>query len=350
MQTTSTNGAVKALSAKDPPPIAQSAIAIVGIACRYPDADSPTEFWENILAQRRAFRRMPDERLRLDDYHSTSRDDGDHIYSTQAAVLKNYDFDRVKFRVSGDTYRQTDLTHWLALDVAAQALDDAGFPDGEGLAHESAGVLLGNTLTGEFSRANLMRGRWPYVRRVVDAALVGQGWDGMARQDFLADLETSYKEPFPAIGTETLAGGLSNTIAGRICNHFDLKGGGYTVDGACASSLLAVTNACTALVSGDLDVALAGGVDLSLDPFELVGFARNGALAEDKMRIYDRRSAGFLPGEGCGFVVLMRQEDALAQRRRIYALIHGWGISSDGSGGITRPEVDGQILAVERAY
>ena len=73
------------------------------------------------------------------------------------------------------------------------------------------------------------------------------------------------------MGEETLAGGLSNTIAGRICNHFDLKGCGYTVDGACASSLLAVDHACSALAAGDLDVALAGGVDLSLDPFELGG-------------------------------------------------------------------------------
>lgn len=326
------------------------AIAIVGLACRYPDADSPGEFWENILTQRRAFRRMPDERLRLADYYSADRSAVDHIYTTQAAVLKNYAFDRMKFRVSGDTYRQSDLTHWLALDVASAALHDAGFPEGTGLDRNGTGVLLGNTLTGEFSRANLMRGRWPYVRRVVEDALAKEGWGLAQRQEFLASLEASYKEPFPEVGTETLAGGLSNTIAGRICNHFDLKGGGYTVDGACASSLLAVANACTALTTGDLDVALAGGVDLSLDPFELVGFARNGALAPDQMRVYDRRSAGFWPGEGCGFVVLMRQEDAIAQRRRIYALIRGWGISSDGNGGITRPEVDGQILAVQRAY
>src|SRR5207302_7152970 len=119
------------------------------------------------------------------------------------------------------------------------------------------------------------------------------------------------------------------------------------VDGACASSLLAVTTCCTALVAGDLDVALAGGVDLSLDPFELVGFAKTGALAPEEMRVYDARSAGFWPGEGCGFVVLMRLEDALAlvrsEGRRIYAVIRGWGVSSDGSGGITRPEVEGQM-------
>ena len=129
-----------------------------------------------------------------------------------------------------------------------------------------------------------------------------------------------------------------------------MKGGGYTVDGACASSLLAVANACSALAAGDLDVALAGGVDLSLDPFELVGFAKTGALATDEMRVFDQRSAGFWPGEGCGMVVLMRHEDALAQGRRIYAVIRGWGISSDGSGGITRPESDGQIEALRRAY
>ena len=147
-----------------------------------------------------------------------------------------------------------------------------------------------------------------------------------------------------------MAGGLSNTIAGRICNHFDLKGGGYTIDGACASSLLAVANACSSLVAGDIDVALAGGVDLSLDPFELVGFAKAGALASGSMRVYDARSNGFLPGEGCGFVLLMRYEDALSQGRHVYATINGWGISSDGKGGITRPEVEGQLLALSRAY
>jgi len=196
----------------------------------------------------------------------------------------------------------------------------------------------------------VLRLRWPYVQRVVDARLIEQGWSVEKRREFFADLEVHFKAPFPPVGEETLAGGLSNTIAGRICNQFDLKGGGYTVDGACASSLLAVANACSSLASGDLDVALAGGVDLSLDPFEIVGFSKTRALAPEEMRIYDTRSAGFWPGEGCGFVVLMRYDDAIAQSRRIYAVIRGWGISSDGSGGITRPEMDGQLQALRRAY
>ncbi|HEU4770421.1 MAG TPA: beta-ketoacyl synthase N-terminal-like domain-containing protein, partial [Pyrinomonadaceae bacterium] len=230
------------------------------------------------------------------------------------------------------------------------ALADAGYENGERLKRETTGVVVGNTLTGDFSRATVMRLRWPFVRRVVENELANDEWTAERRHSFLDRLGDSYKAPFAPVGEETLAGMLSNTIAGRICNYYDLHGGGYTVDGACASSLIAVTTACSLLASSDLDVAIAGGVDLSLDPFELVGFAKVGALATEKMRVYDERPEGFLPGEGCGFVVLMRHRDAVAKGRRIYALIRGWGMSSDGQGGMTRPEVDGLSLAIERAY
>ena len=326
------------------------AIAIVGMACRYPDARSPDELWENALAQRRAFRRIPAERLNLNDYLSTDRQSPDRTYSTEGAFIEGYEFDRARFRVPGSTYRAADPAHWLSLDVAATALEDAGFPEGEGLPREATGVFIGNTLTGEFSRANAMRLRWPYVRRIVRQVLEDDECSPERQRELLAQMETLYKKPFPPVGAETLAGGLSNTIAGRICNHFDLKGGGYTLDGACASSLLAVINACSSLAVGDLEVAVAGGVDISVDPFELVGFAKTGALAADMMRVYDAHSAGFWPGEGCGLVVLMRHEDALLKRLRVYAVIRGWGVSSDGNGGITRPEVEGQFIALRRAY
>ncbi|TDD35510.1 SDR family NAD(P)-dependent oxidoreductase [Actinomadura sp. KC06] len=328
-----------------------SRLAIVGMACRYPDATSPRELWENALAGRRAFRRLPDERMNLDDYWDPDPAAPDRFYAKKAAVIEGYEFDRAAHRVAGSTYRATDLTHWLALDVAGEALADAGFAQGEGLPRERAGVIVGNTLTGEFVRANNLRLRWPYVRRVVSAALrEQQGWDDDRLSDFLDDLEAAYKKPFPGIDEDSLAGGLSNTIAGRICNHFDLKGGGYTVDGACSSSLLSVVTACRSLLEGDVDIAIAGGVDLSIDPFEIIGFAKTGALAKGEMRLYDRHSNGFWPGEGSGMVVLMREDDARAQSRRIYATIAGWGVSSDGQGGITRPEIGGYRLALARAY
>jgi enediyne polyketide synthase len=326
------------------------AIAIVGMACRYPDAKSVTELWENVLAQRRAFRRIPTERTNLADYFSADPSAPDRTYGTRAALIEDYSFDRVRYQISGPAYRAADLTHWLALDVAARAFEDAGLEGrlGDHL-REMTAVHLGNTLTGEFSRAAALRLRWPYVRRILAAHLPEHTW-GEDRDREMIRLESAYKKSFPPVTEETLAGSLSNTIAGRICNYFDLKGGGYSVDGACASSLIAVATACSALIAHDCDMALAGGVDLSLDPFELVGFAKAGALTASEMRVYDVRSSGFLPGEGCGMVVLQRLEDAHRQGRKVYALIRGWGISSDGHGGLTRPEVQGQLLALRRAY
>jgi enediyne polyketide synthase len=329
---------------------APGGIAIVGMACRYPDAASPQQLWEMVLARRQAFRRMPRERLRLEDYAPASPDDPDSLYPIQAALLEGYRFDRGRFRIPADTFAAADLSHWLALDVAADALSDAGYAEGRDLPRATTGVIVANTLTGEFSRAASLRLRWPYVGRVLARVLEEAGLAPAARRDLLRSVAAAFKAPFAPPNEETLAGGLANVIAGRICNYFDLGGGGYTVDGACASSLLAVTTACDRLLLGDIDVALAGAVDLSLDPFELVGFARNGALARDDMRPYDARAAGFWPGEGAGFVVLMREADARRRRRPIQAVIRGYGISSDGEGGLTRPDREGQMLALSRAY
>lgn len=322
-------------------------VAIVGMGCRYPDASSPNRLWELVMARRRAFRPIPATRLNLADYDT---DDPDSTYVRYAALLEGWSFDRARHRIPGSTYRVTDPAHWLALDVAADTLGMAGFTDAAGLDRDRVGVVMGNTLTGEFTRATAMRLRWPYVRRILREAMAGEDISESVRDQLIKRSEELFKAPFPEPTDESLAGALSNTIAGRICNHFDLHGGGFTVDGACASSLLAVIHACSALTGGDLDLALAGGVDLSLDPFELVGFARTGALARTDMRVYDASPTGFWPGEGCGMVALMRVEDALALGRQPFAVIRGWGVSSDGRGGISRPEPDGQLLALRRAY
>src|SRR5215467_7580403 len=167
-----------------------SDIAIVGMACRYPDALCPAELWENCLAQRRAFRQIPPERLRMEDYLPVGRNGDDSIYPIEAALIEGYEFDRVRFRVAGSTFRSADLAHWLALDIATQSLADAGFVEGEGLSRETTGVILGNTLTGEFSRANLMRLRWPYVQRILEPILVKNNGSPERRRRLLEEIET----------------------------------------------------------------------------------------------------------------------------------------------------------------
>jgi enediyne polyketide synthase len=137
-----------------------------------------------------------------------------------------------------------------------------------------------------------LRLRWPFIERTLRSAAARAGTtlpDG-----YLAAAAAEFRAAFPAPGDETLAGALANTIAGRICNYYDFHGTGYTVDGACSSSLLAVMAARSALLGGELDLAIAGGVDMSLDPFELVGFSRLNALSHGEMRVYSLvRAAGW---------------------------------------------------------
>ena len=325
-------------------------VAVIGLSCCYPDARNPRQLWENILARRRQFRLFPERRLPLSDYYHPDAEEPDKTYGRKAAFIDGFDFDWAARRVTLSTYEATDISHWLALEVALEAIADAGF-DRETIPRENTGVIVGNTLTGEQSRANTMRLRWPFVRRALNAAFQSAGLPPEQFGDTEERFESFYKSVFPPVNEDTLAGGLSNTIAGRICNYLNIFGGGYTVDGACSSSLLAVATAAKELFSGNLDLVLAGGVDISLDPFEMIGFSKTKALAQKDMTVYDRRGSGFIPGEGCGFVVLKRLEDARRDKNYVYAVIHGWGISSDGkSTGLTAPSAIGQSRALKKAY
>ena len=326
-----------------------SDIAIIGIACHYPGASNVRELWENILGRRVQFRRMLDGRLPLSDYYNEDPKFPDKTYLTKAAFLENFHFDWGKLRIPRKTVESTDIAHWLALDIALKTFEDAGYKLNE-IPLQNTGVIVGNTLTGEQTRSQTLRLRWPYVQKVLNATLGALGKSIEERSQVASEMEKIYKSAFYPVTEDSLAGGLANTIAGRICNYLNLKGGGYIVDGACSSSLLAVATAADALKMGNMDLALAGGVDISLDPFELVGFAKAGALAKDQMRVYDQKANGFLPGEGCGFVLLKRLKDAIRDKNYVYAVIKGWGISSDGKGGIMEPSSSGQSFAIGRAY
>ncbi len=328
--------------------IEKTPIAIVGMGCWLPGASDARKLWENVLSRRQEFRRMPDVRTPLSDYYDPEGKDPDRFYQSKVAVIDGFNFDRASYRIPESTYVRTDMCQWLALEIANRALEDAGITK-ESAPRDRTGVFVGNTCTGEGMRSYVMRLRWPVVQRALSSAATLHGVSGTDMTSFMKTTEDCYKSIFPDINEDFVAGGISATIAGRICNHFDFHGGAFVIDGACASSLTTVVTAANMLASNDLDLALAGGVDISLDPFELVGFSRNGALSKDVIRPYDRRGAGFIAGEGGGLVVLKRLEDAQRDGDAVYATLRGWGLSSDGRAGIMQPVAKQQAAAIERA-
>jgi acyl transferase domain-containing protein len=136
-------------------------IAVIGMGCRYPGAGSPLQLWANVLSGRRQFRRIPKCRLPLEDYHNDDKKAVDKTYARMAAVIDGFTFDWSTRRIPRSTYLATDIVHWLALETALQAITDAGFTR-ENFPGRRPGVIVGNSLTGEQSRSNNLRLRWPY--------------------------------------------------------------------------------------------------------------------------------------------------------------------------------------------
>jgi enediyne polyketide synthase len=327
---------------------ADGGVAVLALACRFPDADSPEALWRNAIDGRRSFRPIPTERLDLAAYAPGMVGPADDAPPVLAGLLTDWKFDRARFRIPIATHDVTDPVHWLALETVADAVERIGGVDA--LPKDRTAVIFGNTLTGEISRSAVLRLRLPYLRRRLIEAAAVTGAGAAASAALVDAFTTRLAADFPDPNEESLAGGLANTIAGRIANYFDLHGGAWTVDGACASSLLAVSDACGRIASGEIDAAIVGGVDMSLDPFELVGFARAGALARGEMRVFDRRAEGFWPGEGCGAAVLASGSLAARLGAAPAVWLTGWGVSTDGAGGLTRPTEAGQRRALDRAW
>lgn len=129
-----------------------AAIAVVGMACHYPGARSPRELWENVLTQRQQFRRFREERMPSADYYNADKSAEDRTYGIQGTFLDGFVFDCIAHRVLRSTFDSTDLSHWLALEVATAALADAGAIRGQGLPLEKVGCIVGNSLTGKIAR------------------------------------------------------------------------------------------------------------------------------------------------------------------------------------------------------
>ncbi|HMH94387.1 MAG TPA: beta-ketoacyl synthase N-terminal-like domain-containing protein, partial [Streptosporangiaceae bacterium] len=324
---------------------AAPSVAVVGLACRFPDADDPPTLLDTILTGRRAFRQVPPGRLDLAELGAAR---------PRAGLIEGWQFDRAAFRIPEPVYRAADPAHWLALETVARALAAAGFPGGTGLDRDRIGVFIGAAVAGGAARADAAALRWPQVRRVLAESLFAGDVRSDRARRVLRHAAARFSVPGPRAGEAGLpgwsaAGGAAPSIPAGISSYFGFRGGSQAMDGACASSLQAIASACTALAAHDVDVALAGGVDLSLDPLALAGLAGTD-LASGDVRVYDEHPTGYLPGEGCGVVVLMRTAQARAADLPVYAEIAGWGTSAGGRPGVVASDVSSQLLALRRAY
>jgi acyl transferase domain-containing protein/phosphopantetheinyl transferase len=312
------------------------------MACIFPQAPDLETFWRNILAGVDAVGE-PLEAWEAKRYLASGR-----INTPFGGYLKDlYRFDPREFGIMPNSLDGGEPDQYLALKVARDALADSGYWRDD-YDHRDTGIIIGHS-------TYLHRGQVSHVQNhiVVDQTLellqaalpdLDDEQARQIRQALLAKLPPSNADNAPGL--------VPNVMTGRIANRLNLKGPNYILDAACSSSLLAVNAAMDELRNRRSRLMIAGGVNASLPAEVSVIFTQLGALSgRGKVRPFETGSDGTLLGEGLGMVVLKRLEDALADGDRIYAQILGVGQASDGRGtGLLAPSVDGETLAIQRAY
>ncbi len=336
-------------------------IAIIGLGGCFPDAPDIPTFWSNICAGHVAIREVPDHRWESELWYSADHSVADKTYSKIGGFIDSFPFDRKRFRIPPNTLSAIDDVQKMALTAVAEALADAGLevmPARSGQAtvgrvfdRDRTAVILGNAMGGENEDLTSLRVWYPRAQEALKQSAAFQLLDHEQQALMLNEMEMHFKNRLPEVTEDSMPGELSNCITGRVANLFDLRGPNFTTDAACAASMAAIATAVRGLMAGDYDLALAGGVDRSMDPPTYVKFAKIGALSGERSAPFDAQANGFVMGEGGGILVLKRLDEARRDNDKVYAVIRGIGAASDGRGkGITAPNPRGQRLAVERAY
>ncbi|HEX7360856.1 MAG TPA: amino acid adenylation domain-containing protein [Bryobacteraceae bacterium] len=282
---------------------ASEPIAIIGAGCRFPGkADSPEAFWQLLRDGVDATGPVPSGRWNAEAYYDEDFHAPGKTYVREGCFLEEIEsFDAEFFGISPREAIRLDPQQRLLLEVGWEAIENAAVAP-ERLKANRTGVYAGFMSS--------------------DYAL---------RQAYGAEREEA--DPY------VLTGNDPSFLAGRLSYFLGLQGPSMTCATACSSSLVAIHLACQALRAGECELALAGGVNIVLDPLTTVMLSKLRALAKDgRCKTFDASADGYGRGEGCGMVVLERLSNAVANRDRILAVIRGSAVNHDGaSAGLTVP-------------
>ncbi|MEV6127861.1 beta-ketoacyl synthase N-terminal-like domain-containing protein [Streptomyces violaceusniger] len=330
----------------------QPPVAIVGMSVLLPGSPDLDTYWRNLVGGVDAISDVPDGRWDAGFYAPDGGGDTpaapDRVYCRRGGFVDEFArIEAARFGIMPNSVAGTEPDQLIALGVAAAAIADAGgedrLPD-----RQRVGVVLGRGgyLTPGLVRLDQRVRTAHQLVRTLGELLpdLGPGQLDLVRAAFTERLGPD--RPEAAIGL------VPNLAASRIANRLDLRGPAYTVDAACASSLVAVDQAVGELVSGRCDVMLAGGVHHCHDITLWSVFSQLRALSpSQRIRPFHRAADGLLIGEGTGVVVLKRLDDALREGDRVYAVIRGTGVASDGRAtGLVNPDPGGQTRAVRQAW
>lgn len=315
-------------------------IAIVGVGCLFPDAETPERFWQNLVDGRDSTTPLSTRELGRDPaiYFDAHPGTPDKICYNKNGHIRGFHFDAEGYQIPAEELRALDPLFQWTLYAARQALEDGAYRSDPKVL-ERCGLILGNLSMPTHSGKKLFAPLYtrifePYVRTLL----------GEPQFRFKTTRDAEGISPFNA---QTAS--LPAIVAGDALN---LGGPRFAVDAACASALYVVKLASYYLNAGLADMMLAGAVCCADHIYVNHGFNILQALPRQGESVpFDRESGGLKPGEGAGVIALKRYADAQRDGDRIYAVVENIGLSNDaGARHILVPDTHGQLLCLRRAY
>ncbi len=301
-----------ASSALAPEATSDEALAIVGVACRFPGAADTEEFWDLLVNGRDAIREVPPTRWSVAEFYAEEAATPGHINNRFGGFLDEVaGFDAAFFGIAPPEATVMDPQQRLLLELCLEALEAANI-NPHTLAGSDAGVFIGIS-TDDYTE-------WQFSER---------------------------NRISPYAGT----GKALSIAANRISYQFDLHGPSMAIDTACSSSLVALHQAAQALRRNDCTLALVGGVNLLLSPKMSVALSQAQMLSPDgRCKAFDAAANGYVRSEGGGMLVMKRLADARRDGDTVLALLRGSAVNQDGrSNGLTAPNGLAQQAVIRRA-
>lgn len=289
-------------------------IAIIGLSCRFPGgSNSKDEYWQMLLNGQDAVTEMTTERWSMRDYFDPDPSVPGKMYSKWAGLIDSVkSFDAEFFGISRDEAKVMDPQQRLLLEMGWEAIERAGYSVSS-LRGCAGGIYIG-AVNSEYAQ---LQSRMP------DSALNGY------------------------MGT----GNATSVLAGRLAFHLGFEGPAMVVDTACSSSLVSVDLACQSLRSGKTNLALAGGINLNINPQTNIILSKAMMLSSDgRCKAFDHKANGYVRSEGAGVLMLKRLSDAERDGDDIIAVIRGGAVNQDGrSQGLTAPNAQSQQEVLKAA-
>ncbi|KZS73313.1 polyketide synthase [Mycobacterium kansasii] len=288
-------------------------VAVVGIGCRFPGgATDPDSFWDLLVDARNAISRVPADRWDADAFYDPDPLTPGRMTTKWGGFVPDVaGFDADFFGITPREAAAMDPQQRMLLEVSWEALEHAGIPP-DSLAGSRTGVMM-----------------------------------GVYFNEYQSMLAASPENVDAYSGT----GNAHSITVGRISYLLGLRGPAVAVDTACSSSLVAVHLACQSLRLRETDLALAGGVSITLRPETQIAISAWGLLSpQGRCATFDAAADGFVRGEGAGVVVLKRLTDAVRDGNRVLAVVRGSAVNQDGrSNGVTAPNTAAQCDVIADA-